>query len=67
MDDSDQSLGMYRDISRRDLVNGVALAALAPRTGESYDMLIVGGGPAFLEAHRAEEEVLERRAYPFIS
>jgi spermidine dehydrogenase len=100
MDDSDRSLGMYRDISRRDFVHGAALAALtaprwaraaaalgmgaedyppqrlgmrgshpgsfeaahelrdrrsadlvsAARTGESYDLVIVGGGLSGLAA-----------------
>jgi hypothetical protein len=61
VNDNDRILGMNRDISRRDFINGVAMAAIANADAAASPHT----DAAFLEAHRAVSEVLERRAFPF--
>jgi hypothetical protein len=69
VNDNDRILGMNRDISRRDFINGVAMAAGTLALPISIANADAAASPhtdaAFLEAHRAVSEVLERRAFPF--
>lgn len=63
-DASDRDLGMHRRITRRDFINGVAIpvggALVLPRWASPHT------DAAILEAHRAVQEVLQRRAMPLL-